>query len=92
MQVDPCTHDGPWPFDRIVLHRLQGEDGEPNGWVEIVGEREGGERSVRIPYERLWQQMEVHMRSNHGSSMDDVHSFEELEHATLRAAVVFLMD
>ena len=92
MYVAPCTMDGPEPFDRVYLHRLKGDDGEPNGWVEIIGERAGGERSVRVLYERLWQQMEDHMRWHHGKALSDPHTFQEFEHATIRAAAAFLID
>jgi hypothetical protein len=92
MEVDPCGHDGPWPFDDVFIKRERGPDDEPTGWVTIEGLRQGGCREVRVPYTWLWNQMETHMTSNHGKSLDDPMSVEELEHATLRAAVVFLID
>lgn len=92
MKVDPCTIDGPWPFDEVLITRERGPDDEPTGCVTIEGLRQGGAREVRIPYTRLWNQMETHVTSNHGKSLDDPMSSQELEHATIRAAVVFLID
>lgn len=36
--------------------------------------------------------METHMHLHRGRSLDEPNSFADLEHATIRAAVAFLMD
>ena len=92
MEPAACTVSGYWPFEHVTITRVRDADGEPTEWVEIVGTRQGGERSVRVLYARLFEIMDAHMQSFHGKSLDDPHTFEELEHATIRAAVACLMD
>lgn len=58
----------------------------------LEGPRRGGARTVTIRYEDPWQQIEAHLQLHHGTSLSDLTSFSDLEHATIRAAVVFVMD
>lgn len=87
-----CTITGFWPFGHVTITRVRDADGEPTEWVEVVGSRQGGERSVRVLYARLFEIMDSQMGPFHGKSRDDPHTSESLEHATLRAAVACLMD
>jgi hypothetical protein len=80
------------PFDDVTIRRLRDRSGEPTDWVTIEGRRNGGARGVQIRYEQLWGQIGVHLEARHGNRMDDAMSMQEFMHATIRAAIVFLMD
>jgi hypothetical protein len=77
------------PFDHIAMERVVENEED---WVLLTGRRQGRERRLRVRYDALYRQMDIHLRAHHGISLDDPVSFEMLEHATLRAAVAFLMD
>lgn len=89
---NPCPDDLYAPFDHVRLTRVRDDAGEPTDWVSLEALRDGGERSVTVRYQDLWQQMDTHVQLHHGKSLDDPHTFADLEHATIRAAVAFLMD
>lgn len=92
MRLTPCTVDGPWPFERVIFTRVRDEDRRPTEWIEIVGEHPDGARSVKVLYDRLWEQMDSHMQWHHGKALTEPHTYDELRHAATRAAVAFLMD
>jgi hypothetical protein len=78
------------PFERVAINRLRDADGEPTGLVDIVGIRDGDVYHVQVPYADLWDQMGVHMEWQHGKSLEDPMTPQELAHATIRAAIILL--
>lgn len=60
--------------------------------VEIVGKRDCGERSVRLPDQGRAEQAEDHLRIGQGKGVAEPHSAREFEHAIIRAAVAFPLD
>jgi hypothetical protein len=81
-----------YPFDSVSLTRVRDEHGEPTDRVEIEGLRQGGMRTRVVPYVRLLEQADVHWEFGHGKTKDDPMSPREFAHATMRAAVAFLID
>jgi hypothetical protein len=89
---DLVSADDYEPFEYVELTRVRDHEGEPTEWVVIEGYRQGGCREVRILYEQLLNQTDVHLQYRHGKSMDEPVQLREFAHATVRAAVAFLMD
>jgi hypothetical protein len=71
---------------------VRDEHKRPTEWIDLVGQHANGERSVRVRYSRLREQMETHLRWHHGTSLADSKDYEQLRHTTMRAAVALLMD
>jgi hypothetical protein len=80
------------PFELVTLTRIYDGDGEPTPMVEIEGLRLGGMRTRVVTYTRLLEQADLHWEVAHGKTKDDPQSAREFAHATMRAAVAFLMD
>jgi hypothetical protein len=80
------------PFEKVTITRVRDKDGEPTAWVVIEGLRQGGAREVRARYTDLWNQADTHLQYRHGKSMNDPMTPQEFAHATIRAAIAFLMD
>ncbi len=90
MQPLPCA--GCAPFEDVTVTRVLDDLGDATEWVRIEGLRDGQVREVRVRYAALLEQADVHLRFHHGKSLDDPMDLSELSHATMRAAVAFLMD
>ncbi len=84
--------DGPTPFDRVTWTREKHADGTPTGWYVILGERDGGERSIRVPGGTLLDQADDHIRYTHGVGPDEPINGELYAHALMRSAVALLID
>jgi hypothetical protein len=80
------------PFDIATLTRVRDENGEPTERVEIEGLRQGGMRTRVVMYTRLLEQADLHWEFAHGKTKENPQSARDFAHATMRAAVAFLMD
>lgn len=80
------------PLDTVSLTQVRTPDGEPTGWVEIEGLRQGGMRTRIVAYTRPLEQADLHWEIGHEKTRDDPQSADEFAHAMMRAAVAFLMD
>jgi hypothetical protein len=80
------------PFETVTLTRIRDHDGERTDRVEIEGLRQGGMRTRVVTYTRLLEQAEMHWEFGHGKTKANPMSTQEFAHATMRAAVAFLMD
>jgi hypothetical protein len=78
------------PFDHVSIKRVRDADGEPTGLVDIIGTRDGDDYHRQALYSDLWDQMGVHMEWQHGKTLEDPMTPQELAHATIRAAVILL--
>jgi hypothetical protein len=93
MSAPRCEHNFFRPFRLLVtLTQILDAHGEPTDHVEIEGRRQGGMRTRIVTYARLLEQADVHLESSHGKTKDDPISPTEFAHATMRAAVAFLID
>jgi hypothetical protein len=90
--VDLVTAEDFFPFEAVTLCRVRDVNGEPTALIEIEGLRQDGMRTRVVPYTRLLEQADLHWEITHVKSRDDPQSAEEFAHATIRAAVAFLMD
>lgn len=84
--------DNFWPFETLTITRIRDDRGDPTEWCMIEGLRQGGARERRARYQALFDQAELHLKSEHGKSFSDPHDAQEFEHAIMRAAVALLMD
>jgi hypothetical protein len=92
MAMELLTSDDYHRFETVTLTRRRDGHGEPTALVEIEGLRQGGMQTRVIPYTRLLEEADMHWESSHGNTKDDPMSPREFAHATMRAAVAFLMD
>jgi hypothetical protein len=90
--MDFLTQDDYYPFDTVRLTRVLDDAGEPTERVEIEGLRQGGMRIRIVTYARLLEQADMHWEFGHGKTNEDPMSPREFAHATMRAAVAFLLD
>lgn len=90
-QIDLTSEDY-LPFDHVTISRVLDDRGEPTELVDIEGLRQGGAREVRVRYLDLWQQIGVHLETFHDKTLDDPAMPQEFAHATVRAAIAFLID
>lgn len=80
------------PFDHVAIKRELDADGEPTEWANIEGIRDTDVYYARVRYADLWDQMAVHMEWQHGKTLEDPMTPQELAHATIRAAIIMLDD
>jgi hypothetical protein len=87
----PCPADDAYPFEHVTWTRVRGDEGKFTAWVDLLAERQGGERSLRMPIAQLLEQalQQLDQYHRHDTSRGLT---EQLEHAMIRAAVAFLMD
>jgi hypothetical protein len=80
------------PFEIVTLTRERNADGTPIGFYTITGEREGSERSVRVPAATLLEHADNHLEHGHGVKASDPINGELYRHAIKRASVALLID